>query len=620
MIRLSGARDVADLMRLVPGFQSSTSFESVAPQASYHGGFGGYSNRLQVLVDGRSVYSPYFIGSIEQGLQTVAMEDIERIEVLRGSNSVAYGARAMLGVINIVTRHTLDTQGGQASLTRGENGIKDSQARVGWGSDDASFRLTMDRRADAGLAGSNGHNQVDRANFRADFRTSANDDVQVRVGGLVIASGKGFAGNVDDPLRETSLDSQYAQFDWRRSLGEDADLAFNVSHTQDAYWDTYPYSLVAYKNQVATRLLGVTPAISAELFQFKNNVASLADSVDIIGSGRSVNDSVSLQHTFRHGAGLRVVWGGEFRREHVSSQALYNTDTAFVTDFTRLFANAEWRLAQHLVLNAGAMAEHSSDSGDSLAPRVMLNWHVIQGQTLRAGVSRAFRPPSTFEKYSNIRYQSNGQLIQIGSLSKGSIQPESMLTHELGYLGDFPKFGLNLDVRVFQEHLSGFVLHEHYALPAGSSLLTSRPWDYFNGPNFTIKGVEYQLMWRPWRDGQFIFNQAYTRNDAPVNISTPISLAAPKLASTLTFLQKLPNGLDVSLMLQNSSQVTLQRSGERSQPGMTRADLRVGYPLRFGHNRGEVALVVQNLGQPYAEFKSDFQFQRRAFVTLRLEN
>ena len=107
MIRLSGARDVADLLRLVPGFQSSTSFETSAPLASYHGGFDSYSNRIQVLVDGRSVYSPYFIGSVGPGLQTVALADIERIEILRGSNSAAYGARAMLGVINIVTRSTL---------------------------------------------------------------------------------------------------------------------------------------------------------------------------------------------------------------------------------------------------------------------------------------------------------------------------------------------------------------------------------------------------------------------------------------------------------------------------------------------------------------------------------
>jgi iron complex outermembrane recepter protein len=66
-IRQTGARDVADLLRLVPGFQSSASFEADAPQASYHGVFGNYSARIQVLVDGRSVYSTYFFGAVSLG-------------------------------------------------------------------------------------------------------------------------------------------------------------------------------------------------------------------------------------------------------------------------------------------------------------------------------------------------------------------------------------------------------------------------------------------------------------------------------------------------------------------------------------------------------------------------
>ncbi|HSO44156.1 MAG TPA: Plug domain-containing protein, partial [Rhodoferax sp.] len=71
MIRRSGARDVPDLLRLVPGFQTSMSFEGDAPQASYHGVFGHFSGRIQVLVDGRSVYSTYVVGSVAPGLNQV---------------------------------------------------------------------------------------------------------------------------------------------------------------------------------------------------------------------------------------------------------------------------------------------------------------------------------------------------------------------------------------------------------------------------------------------------------------------------------------------------------------------------------------------------------------------
>jgi iron complex outermembrane receptor protein len=592
MIRLSGARDVADLLRLVPGFQTSTSFERIAPTASYHGGFGSLSNRMQVLVDGRSVYSPYFVGSIESGLQSVSLVDIERIEVLRGSNSAAYGARAFLGVINIVTRDSGDTFGLQAALTGGENGIRDGMARVGWGQADASFRLTAERRSDDGLIGSNGHNQISRVNFRADLRSGARDEVQLRAGKLAIGAGKGSAGHADDVYRETLFDSAFAQLDWRRNLGVDEDLALSLSHSQESYNDNYPYSLIP---------LGIN------------------DSIVISADGRASNDTVSLQHTFRQGSALRVVWGGELRREQVTSKPAYNTDAALVTEFTRLFGNAEWGLAGDLVLNAGAMAERSSVSGDSFAPRLMLNWHFAEGQTLRAGLSRAFRPPSTFEQFGDVRHSFKDLPLLVTTVARGNIQAESILVHEFGYLGDFPKHGVNLDVRVFDEQISGFIVHQRYAFPVGATLLPSNPWDYFNGQNFSIRGLEYQTKWRPWPGAQLTFNQAYTR----ISSADPgDALAAPRLASSITYFQKLPGGLDLSLMYQDNSTATLQGAGGDSggQVAMTRADLRLARPLRIGANRGEIALVVQNLGSPYADFSPAFQFQRRAFVTLRLEN
>lgn len=585
MIRRTGARDVADLLRLVPGFQTSNSFENVAPLASYHGGFDSYSNRIQVLVDGRSAYSPYFIGSIGPGLQTVALEDIERIEVLRGSNSAAYGGRAFLGVINIITRDTVDTLGLQARLNRGENGIRDSQARIGWGQDRATFRLSADRRADEGLQGSNGHNQTDRINFRVDLRGNVDDEIQLRAGSLVMKAGRGFSGVADNPVRDSMFDSAYAQFDWKHTLSENQDLAFGFSHAQESYKDIFSLSLLP--------LLGIN------------------GSVDVDGSGRASNDNLTLQHTFRLGTDLRVVWGGELRREQVTSKSLYNTDAALVTDFTRLFGNAEWRFAKDLVLNAGAMAEKNSVSGDTFAPRLMLNWHAADGQTLRAGLSKAYRPPSAYETSANVRYTFNGTLLRVTTLASGNVQPESVLAREIGYMGDFPTLGLNLDVRAFHEWIGGFIRQKN-----DNPLV---PRDYANDEDFAIKGLEYQVKWQPWRDAQIIFNQAYIDIGSSI-VSVGTRFAAPQLASTLTYFQKLPGGLDLSLMHQDVGTVTLQGSGEGSRVAMTRTDLRLGLPLRFGSNRGELALVVQNLGVPYQDFMPRYQFQRRAFVTLSLEN
>ncbi|HEX5697183.1 MAG TPA: TonB-dependent receptor, partial [Rhodoferax sp.] len=371
MIRRSGARDVPDLLRLVPGFQTSMSFEADAPQASYHGVFGHYSGRIQVLVDGRSVYSTYVVGSVAPGLMSVALEDIERIEVLRGSNSVAYGARAMLGVVNIVTRHTSATPGVSARVNQGENGIQDTQLGLGWHFENSGMRLGIDQQGDDGLTGANGHNRVQRVNFRSDWRVAADTDVQVRAGWMNIAVGRGIA-ELHEPLRDTSYDSSFVQVDWNKVLSPEQDLALVFSHNQESNSDVAPFPMI--------------PGLNFD------------------SSGTARNDSLTAQHTLRLGQDVRMVWGAELRRESVTSLPVYNTPEPLVTDFTRLFAHAEWRIVPELLLNAGAMAEHSSASGSSLAPRLMLNWHVTPGQTLRAGMARSFRPPSEFEANSDVRY------------------------------------------------------------------------------------------------------------------------------------------------------------------------------------------------------------------------
>lgn len=584
-IRLSGARDVADLLRLVPGFQSSTAFESDAPQASYHGAYGGYSSRIQVLIDGRSVYSPYVLGSVAPGLQSVALSDIERIEVLRGSNSATYGARAMLGVINIVTRHTVDTLGTQAALGVGENRLRDAQARVGWGTDIASFRLTLDRRADGGLAGVNGGNEVNRVNFRADMRGPAGDEIQFRAGAQTIGSGKGFAGNVGDPLRSQSYGANHAQLDWRRSLGSDQDLALALTHTRETYRDSFPYSL---------RPLGIN------------------GSIDIDFSGQASSSTALLQHTLRHGPNLRVVWGGELRREDVTSRPLYNTEATLVTEFARVFANAEWRMAQSLLLNAGALVERSSMTGSSLAPRLMLNWQMAEGHTVRAGVSKAYRPPGTYENFGDVRYYWQGQVIRRTLQSNGAVEPESVLARELGYLFDWPRQGLQLDVRGFHERIENFIKREGIRGAPGR-------FQYVNSPTVALQGLEYQFTWRPWRDTRLVFSQASldvsdnVQSSGERVVSTP-----PPLATALMLTHKLPGGVDLSLSHQDNKPMTLQ--GNSAVRAIKRTDIRVSMPLRWGPNRGEVALVVQNLGSPSPDFRPDFAFERRAFVTLRVEN
>jgi iron complex outermembrane receptor protein len=283
-----------------------------------------------------------------------------------------------------------------------------------------------------------------------------------------------------------------------------------------------------------------------------------------------------------------------------------------------LFGNLEWRATTSLVINAGAMAERDSVSGDTLSPRLMANWHMTEGQTWRLGVSKAVRPPSTYENSANVRYNwidpikpfgFNRSIDQTFVHSTGNLLPEVVLSREVGYLGDFPKLGLNLDVRLFHEQISQFIRHITY--------YTAQPSDYANNESFAIRGLEYQLKWAPWQGGQFVLNQAYTRIDS---IDPGTALAAPRLASSLAWSQKLPGRLDLTLMHTDNRQATLAGASVNSAVAMTRTDLRLAKGLRWGTHRGEIALVLQNLGTAYADYRSNFLFQRQAFVTLRLED
>jgi iron complex outermembrane recepter protein len=591
MIRLSGARDVADLLRLVPGFQTSNAFEGDAPQASYHGAYNGYSSRIQVLVDGRAAYSPYLIGSIGPGLQLVAMNDIERIEVLRGSNSASYGARAFLGVINIVTRDPAETLGAKGSISMGDNGIQDTQASLGWAAGKANFRLGMDRRYDGGLAGSAGADRITRMNFRMDYRPTAVDEVQFRLGGFDTQAGLGYLNDPGRPLRERFYDSRYLQVDWRRNLSLDSDLALGYAHARESYQDAFVFPLPA-------PLYGTL--------------------IDI--GGYALSDTLSLQHTLRMSPQFRLVWGTELRREQVVSKPLYNTAAIQQVDYTRLFGNFEWRFADDsLVLNAGGLLERDSRGSESFAPRVMLNWHMAAGQTLRVGASKAYRPPSSYETSSNIQFSTNGILLQINRLSRGNVQAESVLSRELGYLGEFPKLALSLDVRAFHEQIGSPIKSLVYGLPAGSTLFTnasgiSETSDYVNSEGFLIHGLEYQLKWRPWMGAQLVLGQSLTTIDSADQVEAN---AAPKSATTLMWTQKLPGGLDFTLTHQAQSLAKLHSA--REVYAFNRTDVRVGWPFRMGSHKADLSLVVQNLGPSFADFDNTLFFQRRAYVNFRVE-
>ena len=589
LIRSTGARDVADLLRYVPGFQVSSSFETNSPQASYHVNLKEYANRIQVMVDGRSVYSPFFWGSTGPGLQAVAIDDIERIEVIRGTNAAAYGARAFLGMINIITRDSLDTMGTTASMAVGDNGIQDALVRLGWGDNQARFRLTADQREDSGLLGAGGRDRVKRFNFRGTLQATGSDRMDMRAGQSVINAGVGTAGSDGAGLRDFLIDTSFVQFDWSRILSTNEDLAVQYSHMEESV-----------KNQVPN--------------------TNFSDILMTMG-GRSGSDALMAQYTVRMNQNLRSIWGAELRQERNISRVLYDTDAVLETNFYRLFFNAEWRIVPSLVLNAGSMLESNSVSGNTLSPRTMLNWHLVPGQTLRFGSSKAYRPPSTFENFSHQVYRSaslaaaglpDGEYVNYKA--RGGLVPESVASSEIGYLGTFDSLQLDVDVRIFDETSTNIIAEKkeangytkYYTNIPGGNL------DDLTAPRKT-HGAEFQLKWRPWQDGRWAIGHLWIDNGQ-------LHPRKPSTSSSLMFTQRFPQGIHFSLMRSHTDAVPEMPNNGVPGPAVDRTDLRIAKELRWGPRKGELSLVVQNFGPAYPDFDPNFQFVRQAYVMLRLEN
>ncbi len=608
-IRKTGARDVVDLLRLVPGFQSTTSFETDAPMASYHGHSTNVANKIQVLVDGRSVYSGFLTGSTGLGWQTLAVDDIERIEIFRGTNSATYGARAFLGVVNIVSRDVATTHGAAASVTTGENGVADLGLRLGWGESPNAFRISADSRSDDGLrkvyfngGRAAGDNRVERVNVSSHFVAGGGAEMEVRAGAVNTRATTGDTESPGNAERPRYLGSRFLQLDWHSVLAKDQDIAISASHTHNAISDRFAFLDEKYKYALGGLYYGTL----------------------IEQEGQEANDALSFQHTLRPSEGWDLVWGAELRREQIVSARGFDTRGQVSSDFLRLFGNGQWRLAPRWLLNVGALAEHSDLGGDSVSPRAMLSWQLAPGHTLRAGVSSGFRPPSAYEKYVGYRfYDIHGQNpTPLYVRGNPDLVSETVVARELGYLADVPQWGVSADVRVFYERVEN-----------GIAQIKTIPLQYVNGDRYEITGAEYQVTWAPTRQTRIFFTQTgmATRVDA---IATPgagdgympymdadryfsLTHGIPRYSASLTAMHTLDNGMSLTFMYNTVQDIPLIADSVHLQ-SMQRSDVRLAQPFRLGGAQAEWAVTLQNLDVPYQDGNAHFYFDRRALVSLRV--
>ena len=276
MIDASGATEIPDLLRLAAGFQIAHA-GGTRTSVTYHGMSDEYSRRIQVLVDGRSIYMPAN-GGVDWPDVPVSMEDIDRIEVLRGPNGVAFGANSFMGVVNIITRHAEETHGTYAKVQAGEGNYQKAVLRQGGRVGDLDFRVTLEQQSDDGFDdvtftgkprpySIKDDKQSSKLTFRGDYRAGVNDYINIGFGLNQGPRGQGYIssgsdGNWDvdlEPAFDTYNRRHFQQLKWRRIFSSDDEFHLNVYHN---YTDTQ----AAYTTALLSDLLDKTPAFVPAAF------------------------------------------------------------------------------------------------------------------------------------------------------------------------------------------------------------------------------------------------------------------------------------------------------------------------------------------------------------------
>jgi iron complex outermembrane recepter protein len=572
-IRRSGATSLPEALRLAPNLQvARVSGNEYAISAR---GFNGTAaNKLLVLIDGRSVYSPLFSG-VFWDVQDVMIEDIERIEVISGSGGTLWGVNAVNGVINVITRTANQTQGGLAIAGGGNREDRASLRYGGKFGDDVSFRIyathfdTQDTETQAGLTKDDAAHQS-QVGFRADWQHEA-DSFMVKGDAYNGREGQPPPGSIS--ITGDTL-----------ALGEISLSGANIISRWEHAWEgSGALSVQAYYDHTER---SVPPT-----FEDSQGIADL-----------------QLQYSANPIGGNTVVVGAEYRygMDRVTNSSYI---ALFPPDLTQawasLFAQDEIALRDSLRLTLGVRTEHNDYTGTQTLPTARLAWKPSANEMLWAAASRTDRAPSRLDH--DIFVPGQAPFLLRGG---PDVLAETATDYEVGYRGQIGSAA----------SLSATVYHTIYDRLRTQQIDPTFTYIFYgNGMQGTTSGLElwgsYQAtpIWR--------LNAGFSRLRQEFNL-TPYSIDVGTLQSTEganpTRWGILRSTLDLGP--RTEFDLTLRYVGPLSQPvvsSYTALDLRVGWQLR---SNLDLSLLGQNLlGGGHGEFTdvaTRTDFKRAVFLKL----
>lgn len=486
-IRRSGHQSIPEVLRMVPGIQVSK-IDSNKWAITARGFNSMYAGKLLVLIDGRSIYTPLYSG-VYWDVQDLMLEDVERIEVIKGPGGTLWGANAVNGVINIITKTAQDTQGNLFSAGAGteERGL--SSIRHG------------------GRIGENAYYRVYAKYFNRDEAVYANGDQ---------------ANDASDALREGF------RIDWDKSEQDLVTLQgdFHDGHSgQSVFMTVPPPGANSQRDDNAdvrglnvltrwTHTYSDTSNLSLQFYYDRTERYGIQ-----LGESRDTLD-VDFQHVFQMTDRHSLIWGLGYR--HTGD----NTDNTYTVSFNPSqrndelfsgFIQDEITLVEDLLkFTVGTKLEHNDYSGTEAQPSARLLWTPDERNTVWTSVTRAVSTPSRAFTDMRVIYNSTPAMSNNGS--KG-LRAQEVESYELGYRVK-PSDDWLFDVSLFYNE------YDNLSTAENNPTFLSRVYD--NQMFGETYGAEIAAHWRVNDKWTLAGGYSFLRLQMHTNNSSTDTSSAPK--------------------------------------------------------------------------------------------
>ena len=588
-IRRSGATSIPEVLRLVPGVEVAR--VSSSTWAVGIRGFGsGFSKSVLVMIDGRSVYTPLFAG-VEWNVQNLLLEDVERIEVIRGPGGTIWGSNAVNGVINIITKNAKDTQGDLATTRAGNADLGAGGIRHG-----GRHGNNLDYRAYAiGFGRAPGYHsdrdnyddwQLGQAGFRTDSSPTAHDTLTVqgdvykgRIGQQVSIAyySPPSQGNVDG-IEFVSGGNLLGR--WRHELSDSSDFQIQ------GYYDR-TYRLGPQLGE--TRNTFDIDAIHHFVLKQRNEI------VWGFGVRWSPSDIVQTVATV------------DFLPHHQADN-IYST---FIQDQIAIVHNKLW-------LTLGSKFEHNIFTGWENQPSGRLLWTPTPRQTFWAAVSRAVRTPSRIDEDLQLTgVVPTNPPIFVCICDNRKFVSETLLGYEAGYR-KLVTSSFYVDLAVFHNHYNDLTSYGAATISVVNSppplhILISLP--FANGIMGSTNGAEIAPDWKATHWMELKASYSYVSlnlTDKPTHTKTSYVSSyegsSPHNEATAQALFNLPRGFEFDPTYRYVGALPVQLIHAYGT-----VDARLGWHFAKSF---ELSIAGQNLLQPRHPELGPIQIERTAYAQL----